>query len=587
MLTPNSLLAGRYRIMRAVGSGGQGTVYEAVDERLNRVVALKEAAAAEESTHAVLEGEARLLAKLDKHPSLPVVFDYFSSSESQFIVMEYVPGKNLAQLLKERRKPFPVAQVLAWAEELLSALGFLHSRTPPIIHRDVKPHNLKQGERGGVVLLDFGLAKDQGVGSLVAGFTLAYAPPEQLQGMRTDARSDLYSLAASLYELSTNVRPTDALTRAASVGEGLGDLLRPAHEVNPEAPAGFSAALARAMSLERDLRPASAAEFLRILRSDPQPPDMPDEDEITTLKGETPPEDRAAGGRPVKYGILGRADGYILSVAFSPDGGFVAAGCWDMTIRLWSTTTGEMRVMGRCDGPVASVAFSPDGRLLASASSDIRLWNVQSGGVIRHLNQSGFCVAFSPDGRKLAWGSKAPSADEGAICVWDLDEDQPVVLGLCERWVRSLSFSPDNRSIVSGSWNGADSVCLWDVAARRFKSLGCCHDGANSVAFSHGGGYVASAGRLITLVNIGAGEARTVGAQEDGLSSVAFSPDDGYLASGGRAVCLWDTRTGGKRTLGGCDERINAVAYSPDGLSVATGGNDKTVRLWPTSYAGA
>lgn len=582
MRTPNSLLAGRYRIVKAVGSGGQGVVYEAVDETLKRVVALKELTASEASMREVLAREAQLLAGLDKHPSLPTVFDYFASDESQFLAMEYFPGVNLAQLLKERGEPFPMAQVLAWAEELLSALGFLHSRTPPIIHRDVKPQNLKLNKRGGIVLLDFGLAKDQAVGSLIAGYTLAYAPPEQLHGFTTDARSDLYSLAASLYQLSTNVLPTPpTMVRLAAVGKGLPDPLGAAHELNPRVPASFSAALARAMKIERELRPASAAEFLESLRAAPHAADTCDESEGTILRGGTSHGNRPAGGRRVKYGVLGSADGHVLSVAISPDGEFVAAGSWDMTIRLWSTRTGESRILGRCDGPVASVAFSPDGKLLSSASSDVRLWDVESGRVMRRFNQFSFCVKFSPDGHQLAWSSKAPSAGEGAVCVWEIGDEQPTVLGLSNRWVRSLDFSPDSRSIITGSWDGLDSVCLWDVGRRTFTSLQCCQEGAGSVAFSHGGDYVASAGKLITLVHLGAGDARTIGTPDDGLSSVAFSPDDKYIASGGRAVCLWDSRSGQKYVMATCDEHINTVAYSPDGTSIATGGNDKTVRHWP------
>ncbi|HEX8560413.1 MAG TPA: serine/threonine-protein kinase [Pyrinomonadaceae bacterium] len=587
MLTPNSLLAGRYRIVRAVGRGGQGTVYEAVDERLKRVVAVKEVHAGEEVMREALASEARLLAGLDKHPSLPTVFDYFSSGESQHLVMEYVPGETLGELLKARDRPFPVPQVVAWAEDLLSALVFLHSRTPPIIHRDIKPHNLKPNGRGGVILLDFGLAKDQAAGSVVAGYTLAYAPPEQLQGLPTDARSDLYALAASLYQLCTNVRPADALTRLAALGKGLPDPLRAARELNPEAPPGFSAALAWALSLERGRRPASAAEFLKSLRAAPSAPDARDESEVTAVRGRDLQGGRPAEAVQTKYGILGRADGYVLSVAFSPDGGLVAAGSWDTTIRLWNTATGEMRILGRCDGPVASVAFSPDGRLFASASSDVRLWDLQSGEVIRRLNQFSFCVKFSPDGSRLAWSSKAPTAGEGAVCVWDMDEEQPTVLGLCRRWVRSLDFSPDNRSIVTASWDGPDSVRLWDVAARQSAPLQCCPEGADSVAFSHCGNYVAAAGKLITLLDLGGGGARAIGAHGDGLSSVAFSPDDKYIASAGKAVCLWDSRSGQKYTLEACDERINTVAYSPDGESVAAGGNDNTVRRLPARRPGS
>lgn len=582
MLSQNYILAERYRIVKAVGSGSQGIVYEAVDERLGRVVALKETVANEERLREVLASEARLLASLGKHPSLPTVFDYFSLGGSQFIAMEYVAGHDLAQLLKERGEPFPIAQVLLWAEDLLSALALMHSHVPPVIHRDIKPRNLKLNDHDRIVLLDFGLAKDQRAGSLIAGFTPLYAPPEQMQEIATDARSDLYSLAATLYHLSTNAVPKDAMARLAALASGHSDPLLPAREVNPSIPASVSAALERSMSLDRELRPTSASVMLEELRLTSHAPYKQDETETTLLKGRASADRRGVGGH-IKYGILGRGEAHILSVAFSPDGKSVVAGSWDRTIRQWDATTGEMRVVGRCDSPVSSIAFSPDGKFLASASSDVRLWNVKTGEVVKSWNQFSFCVTFSPDGRKLAWGSKSPGGDEGAVCVWEVGEALPMVLGLSKRWIRTLDFSPDSGSIVSGSWNGLDSVCLWDVAGRSLRSLGCCQDGADCVTFSHSGQYVACAGRKITLVDLIAGDARAIGSPDEALSCVAFSPDDKYIVSGGRGICLWDIGTGSEYKIGTYSGHVNAVAYSPNGMSIVAGGNDKTVQIWPAS----
>jgi eukaryotic-like serine/threonine-protein kinase len=137
--------------------------------------------------------EALLLARL-RHIALPVVTDYFIEGDAQFLVMQFIPGSDLATQLAKRNSPFPVGDVLAWADQLLQALEYLHSQEPPVIHRDIKPQNLKQTAGGEIVLLDFGLAKgaaaqSQLAGSSVFGFTPLYAPLEQIRGSGTSPLS--------------------------------------------------------------------------------------------------------------------------------------------------------------------------------------------------------------------------------------------------------------------------------------------------------------------------------------------------------------------------------------------------------------
>src|SRR4051812_35571017 len=143
MLSPDSILQHRYRIVRHLGQGGMGTVYEAIDERLDNTVALKETLFTDERLRKQFEREARLLARLH-HPALPKVFDHFTEGEGQFLVMQFVPGEDLWEMLRERKgEPFPVEEVLTWGEQLLDALDYLHTQDPSIIHRDIKPQNLK------------------------------------------------------------------------------------------------------------------------------------------------------------------------------------------------------------------------------------------------------------------------------------------------------------------------------------------------------------------------------------------------------------------------------------------------------------
>ena len=160
-LAPETIVHDRYRIVRPIGQGGMGAVYEAVDQRLGHRVALKQMIVEGEVADRAFEREARLLAGL-RHAALPVVSDFFSEAQGRFLVMQFIPGKTMAELAQERGEPFPVEQVLRWADELLRALEYLHGRTPPVLHRDIKPANLKLTGDGEVVLLDFGLAKGPG-----------------------------------------------------------------------------------------------------------------------------------------------------------------------------------------------------------------------------------------------------------------------------------------------------------------------------------------------------------------------------------------------------------------------------------------
>ena len=269
MLTPETILQGRYRIVRQLGQGGMGAVYEAVDQRLDTIVALKETLFTDERLRKQFEREARLLARLH-HPALPRVSDHFSEGDGQFLVMQFIPGDDLSEMMNRKRGPFPVDQVLTWADQLLDALDYLHTQDPQIVHRDIKPQNLKLTSRGQIILLDFGLAKGQAgdisrvtTSASIFGYTPNYAPLEQIQALGTDSRSDLYSLAATLYHLMTAVKPPDALTRAAAVVNGQPDPLAPASAANPAIASEIDPVLAKAMAQNREQRFATAADMRR------------------------------------------------------------------------------------------------------------------------------------------------------------------------------------------------------------------------------------------------------------------------------------------------------------------------------------
>lgn len=265
MLESNLVLQGRYRIVEPLGRGGMGAVYRAIDETFGSTVAIKQTLCEGADLEKAFQREARLLNGL-RHGALPVVIDYFSEARGQFLVMQYIPGDDFGALLDRSGEPFAPERVLRWADQLLDALQYLHEHDPQIIHRDIKPRNLKLTPRGEVVLLDFGLSKSTPVESQAAGtsvsvlgYTPHYAPFEQIQGQGTDPRSDLFALAATLYHLLTAKLPPDAMVRALTTMNGQADPLEPAHVVNPAVPEALGTVLHQAMAMGRDHRPQSAA----------------------------------------------------------------------------------------------------------------------------------------------------------------------------------------------------------------------------------------------------------------------------------------------------------------------------------------
>lgn len=229
LLGENTVLSNRYEITSVLGCGAMGAVYLAHDRRLKgRRCAIKEnrldanaSAELQAQSRDQFMAEASVLARLD-HPNLPKVSDYFIENEREYLVMDYVEGEDLDSRLQRVGGPLDEAQVMNWGDQILDALTYLHTQEPmPIIHRDIKPANLRVDTRNRIKLVDFGLVKlldpnNPNTKVELRGLgTPAYAPLEQFAGSdsHTDARSDIYSLAATLYHLLTNVAPPNVHER--------------------------------------------------------------------------------------------------------------------------------------------------------------------------------------------------------------------------------------------------------------------------------------------------------------------------------------------------------------------------------------
>lgn len=282
-LKSGETLRERYRIDRIIGQGGMGSIYLADDLRLQgRQCALKEIEHDRSLPEDLLQEtrdqffrEATVLARLD-HPNLPKVSDYFSIGDRDYLVMDYVPGRDLRAIMEDARQKknfLPEADVLGWANQLADALIFLHSQNPPILHRDIKPSNLKQTPSGLLKLVDFGLVKilasDEITITVLQGRgTILYTPLEQYGGDtgHTDARSDIYAFGATLYHLLTNQSPLEARELFLHP-----ERLVPPREINPQISARTERAILWAMNLHPDERPQDVLTFRQALLGDAEP----------------------------------------------------------------------------------------------------------------------------------------------------------------------------------------------------------------------------------------------------------------------------------------------------------------------------
>jgi serine/threonine-protein kinase len=271
-LKPGDNLRNRYQILDIIGQGGMGNVYKAADLRLEgRLTAIKEnqpdpysLPENREQDRRQFQREASILARLD-HPNLPKVSDYFSDQDHDFLVMDFVPGYDLRQLIEqaERQGDFiPEAQILDWARQLIQTLRYLHTQDPPVLHRDIKPANIKLTPDGLIKLVDFGLVKllssdENRTITVVQGRgTMLYTPLEQYGGDmgQADARSDLYALGATCYHLLTNTPPPEPRQRFL-----MPNVLRDPRDINPAISDRTARAVLWAMAMHPDDRPPDAA----------------------------------------------------------------------------------------------------------------------------------------------------------------------------------------------------------------------------------------------------------------------------------------------------------------------------------------
>ena len=613
MLAPDTHLKERYRILQQIGGGGFGYVYKAIDEAFGCSVAIKETkegVVSSEKLRKAFEREAKLLRSL-KHECLPRVTDYFFHDKAQYLVMDFIEGEDLATLLKQRLAqggaPFDVSEVLPIADRILSTLEYLHSLPEPIVHRDIKPGNIKIGTDRKVYLLDFGLAKGaagqmttvrDGESSFsLAGYTHGYAPLEQLDETGTQAVSDVYALGATIYHLLTGQLPIAAQKRDEAIQRGLNDPLRSAHQVNPAIPLPVSQVIEQAMvirwwdrlgstrKMRHALAEAAASQAVSqsdLLDSRSSLSTIPMDSQSQFDRLQTIPSQFAMRG-PARRWIIGAASLVLLitltvGARYKFPHWFGAAGSEKPQSELSPlitttkppvlTTPSNLQVSVLLPGhtrKVWSVAFSPDGTLAASGGDDgtIILWDTKMWTQTRPplTGHEGpvYQVAFSPDGTILASASR-----DGTIRLWNTKSG-----------VSIESLKQDTQAVLSVAFSGATSG--GDVLA---SVSGVPGEGGEQIRlwYSHDDWRP----RLPSIRTT-----RTSG-HKNQILTIALSRDGNLLAAAGfgKTIAVWNLKTGELLkeldTNQPDDKFVSRLAFSPDSKSLAAGCWNGTILLWST-----
>jgi serine/threonine protein kinase len=594
-----------YRILREIGRGGMGLIYEAIQTSLGRRVAIKELSGFDQKMVERFRREASILARLGDHEHIVQVFDVIEdeAASRRYIVMEFVDGQTLARVLG-RRGRLERAEAARVAIEASSALGHAHDKG--VVHRDVKPSNIMLNERGVVKVMDFGIARALEESPItLTGQTLgtpAYMSPEQAQGdSELDGRSDLYSLTVALYETLCGRTPFKAPNPLATLRMHLQDEPPPPSRFHSVIPPEWDAAILKGLAKKPDDRYRTAAEFRAALESllgaertlgpfqaaagvvnpstgeSPRLTDGPrtqptpallgvwsDDEPGQTIAGATTrvespdyasdhgPDhgpDRPFSASPSESDLPPPASAALFSRLFQKTTSGDARRLTP-TLSLPDTPSPEgasrrARKLARLAGPATDVAFSPDGRLLLSASDDgkLRLWDWKANRETLTLSASETAI------RRAAFsaggGRVVSGALDGTIRVWDWRaESEKLRIDSGGGAVCSVAFSPDGTALLAGLFDG--TIRLWEVETGR--------------------------------------EMKRLRASDDSPASAVFSADGERILSGSYdgTIRLWEVASGRELMRLGMENgaRVASAAISPEGRRALSGGADRLVHLW-------
>ncbi len=464
-LSPNTLLHDRYLILELLGKGGMGAVYLSRDTALDQQVAVKINYNPQPESAEQFMREARLLASL-RHPNLPRVFDYFVLDETQYLVMDYIPGEDLGTIL-EREGPQPLEKVLDWANQLTAALNYLHTQNPPVVHRDIKPANIKITPQNEVVLVDFGIAKASETAQVTStgatGYTPGYAPPEQYGSARTGPYTDQYSLAATLYHLLSGHKPVDSVQRVLSQA-----VLTPINLLNPAIPPNVQAALEKALSLRPQDRFNNVNELNLTLHGKItaptvriQQPVIPPQEPASTVRKGLPGWIWAIAGVVLFLGAVVVIGGILLLRGFftnSPEAKSSPTAPAAAMIQSTATETGMPTLAAastQTPTAVPSQILEPSATITPEASPTTALLPLGGPGVIAFVSDR------SPDGIQQIWTmhvfldntGRAYASEPEQLTFDPIEKSQP-------------AWSPDGSQLLySAPGTDGNGLDIWVVAA--------------------------------------------------------------------------------------------------------------------------
>jgi len=606
-----------YRIEARLGAGGMGVVYKALDTHLNRTVAIKmlpPRAVSDPGRRERFIREARAASALD-HPNIVTIHDIAEADGQLFIVMQYVSGKTLRELLAQG--PLPLNDALRYAVQIADGLARAHARG--IIHRDLKPANVMVSEEGPVKILDFGLAKltepleseetvtapagppetEQGT---VLG-TVAYMSPEQAQGKRVDARSDIFSFGSLLYEMVTGRAPFRGDSRLAVLSAIVRDEPEPVSQLTPAAPPELEKLIGRALRKDPERRWQAMAD-LRVA--------------LTEIK-----EESESGAGPASLPVPRQLSRWVWIAGLAALAVAIGGGVWFHRAR----TTTEPAVppprtvlLTSFSGRELEPALSPDGKQVAFVwdgvtgdNFDIYVKLVEAGNPLRLTTDPApdSSPAWSPDGSRVAFvrqseaghavfvvpalgGPERKVAQSAAIARPDVSLSGP--------WSPGLAWSPDGRFLAivdRSSPLGPNSIFLLSLETgerRRLTSPGPVSFTDEFPAFSPDGqtiaferGFTLAAGDIYLLPlapgGTATGEPRRLTFDGRGAGGLAWSPDGGsivFASTRGGSLRLWriSVSGGGPEAVMSGGENAYGPSLSRQGGRLAFAQQVSDTNIW-------